>query len=193
MLSNYIMAGTRFRNLSPIVKYLIGFVCIAVIIGFALHFSSIGNSAAVAGVSAGEGGGGGDDPGVVAISQLTDLWIKEVTVAHNPQAIARLFCPDGNLVGTVSQVKRTGTDIEKYFDYFANLPGIKVVAKEYKISPVEDNVYVNTAFITWQWDGLDKPITARMTFLYRDNCIFQLHSSALPELNQDLLDVSNVT
>ena len=185
------MKGTRFRSLSPVVKYLIGFVCIAVVIGFALHFSSTGKLAAVAG--SGAGGATERDTGAVAISQLTDLWIKEVTVAHNPQAIARLFCPDGNLVGTVSQVKRTGADIERYFDYFANLPGIKVVAKEYKISPVEDNVYVNTAFITWQWDGLEKPITARMTFLYRDNCIFQLHSSALPELNQDLLDVSNVT
>jgi hypothetical protein len=186
------MKGTRFRSLSPVAKYLIGFVCVAIVIGFALHFSSAGGGAG-AGAGGAGAGASSNDPGIVAISQLTDLWIKEVTVAHNPQAIARLFCPDGNLVGTVSQVKRTGTDIERYFDYFANLPGIKVVAKEYKISPVENNVYVNTAFITWQWDGLDKPITARMTFLYRDNCIFQLHSSALPELNEDLLDVTGTS
>lgn len=28
-----------------------------------------------------------------------------------------------------------------------------------------------------------------MTFLYRDRCIFQLHSSVLPELNQSLLNI----
>jgi hypothetical protein len=66
------------------------------------------------------------------------------------------------------------------------------VEKEYNISRVTSNVYLNTAFITWKWDGLDEPITARMTFLYRDTCIFQLHSSALPDLNEDLLEVSNL-
>ena len=41
------------------------------------------------------------------------------------------------------------------------------------------NVYINTAFVTWKWDGLDEPIIARMSFILRNNCIYQLHSSAL--------------
>jgi len=126
------------------------------------------------------------------ISDLTDKWINAVTVNHDPEEISDLFCSDGNLVGTVSQKKRTGRDIKKYFDYFAKLPGIQVVDKKYTISKVTSNVFLNTAFITWKWDGLDKPITARMTFLYRNNCIFQLHSSALPELNENLLETSNM-
>ena len=126
------------------------------------------------------------------IESLTDLWIKEVTLNHNPDAIQNLFCSDGNLVGTVSQVKRTGDDIGRYFDYFAKLDGIEVVSKKYNISRVTNDVYVNTAFITWNWDSLDAPITARMTFLYRGNCIFQLHSSALPDLNEDLKNISNM-
>lgn len=126
------------------------------------------------------------------IEALTDLWIKEVTLNHDPVAIQDLFCSDGNLVGTVSQVKRTGDDIGRYFDYFAKLDGIEVVSKKYNISRVTNDVYVNTAFITWNWDSLDAPITARMTFLYRGNCIFQLHSSALPDLNEDLKDISNM-
>ena len=126
------------------------------------------------------------------IANQTDLWIKEVTVNHNPAAIYKLFCSDGNLVGTVSQVKRKGEDIKRYFDYFAKLPGIKVVSKKYNISKVTANVYLNTAFITWSWHGLKKPIVARMSFLYRNKCIFQLHSSALPDLNKDLLKISNV-
>ena len=126
------------------------------------------------------------------IESLTDLWIKEVTLNHDPVAIQDLFCSDGNLVGTVSQVKRTGDDIGSYFDYFAKLDGIEVVSKKYNISRVTNDVYLNTAFITWNWDSLDAPITARMTFLYRGNCIFQLHSSALPDLNQDLKDISSM-
>jgi len=126
------------------------------------------------------------------ITKLTDAWIKEVTVNHNPDAISKLFCSDGNLVGTVSQVKRRGQDIKKYFDYFAKLPGIQVINKKYNISKITSNVYLNTAFITWSWDGLEEPITARMTFIFHDKCIFQLHSSALPDLNKDLLKISQV-
>jgi len=129
---------------------------------------------------------------VETISNLTDKWINAVTVNKDPTEIYDLFCSDGNLVGTVSQKKRIGEDIKKYFNYFAKLPDLQVVEKEYNISRVTSNVYLNTAFITWKWDGLDEPITARMTFLYRDTCIFQLHSSALPDLNEDLVEVSNL-
>ena len=38
------------------------------------------------------------------ISKLTDLWIKEVTINHDSEAVYKLFCSDGKLVGTVSQV-----------------------------------------------------------------------------------------
>jgi hypothetical protein len=124
------------------------------------------------------------------IGKLTDLWIKNVTEKNDPETIADMFCSDGNLVGTVSQKKRQGDDIKKYFDYFAKLPEIKVVDKKYNINEVEPTVYVNTAFITWRWKGLEKPIVARMTFIFRNKCIFQLHSSALPEMNKDLKKIS---
>ena len=127
------------------------------------------------------------------IFKATDNWINAVTINHDPQEIANLFCDDGNLVGTVSQVKRKGSDIKLYFDYFAKLPGIKVISKKYNISKVTSNVFINTAFITWYWNGLDKPIVARMTFVFRDKCIFQLHSSALPVLNKSLLKISNLS
>jgi len=120
------------------------------------------------------------------VANLTDKWINAVTVNNNPQEIANMFCNDGNLVGTVSQTIRKGPAIKQYFNYFAKLPDIKVLDKKYTIQKVGGNVYLNTAFITWKWKGLDEPIVARMSFLFRDNCIFQLHSSALPEVNKDL-------
>lgn len=57
-----------------------------------------------------------------------------------------MFTPDGNLIGIVSQVKRKGRDIKLYFNYFAKLPNI--IKKEYNISKITSNVFVNTAFIT---------------------------------------------
>jgi hypothetical protein len=126
------------------------------------------------------------------IESLTDQWCDQVTEYHDPEAIYKLFCPDGNLVGTVSQVIRQGVDIKRYFDFFAKLPGIRIVSKQYNVSRVDANVFINTAFIKWYWDDLDKPITARMTFVFRGNCIFQLHSSVLPDLNKSLLKISGL-
>ena len=123
------------------------------------------------------------------VSDLTNKWIHEVTETHNPKAIANLFCKDGNLVGTVSQTIRHGKEIEAYFDYFANKPGVKVVSKTYQIDKISRNVFLNTAFIDWMWDGLKQPLTARMTFIYKNKCIFQLHSSALPDINTSLKSI----
>ena len=120
------------------------------------------------------------------IEKLTNLWIKNVTEKNDPKLVSEMFCDDGNLIGTVSQNKSQGMYIKKYFDYCAKLPEIKVIDKIYNISEVASNVYINTAFVTWNWKGLKKPVVARMTFVFRNKCIFQLHSSALPDMNKDL-------
>jgi len=124
------------------------------------------------------------------IANLTDRWINAITVNHNSIETSDMFCSDGTLVGTVSRELRNYNDIKLYFDYFANLPGIKVISRQYNISKITSNVYLNTAFITWEWDGLKEPIVARMSFIFKNNCIYQLHSSILPELNEDLLKIS---
>lgn len=129
------------------------------------------------------------------IAGLTDEWIRLVVEEKNPEKIYELFCEDGILVGTVSQVERRKEDIKKYFDYFAKLPDLEVVKKQYSIEEVEQNVYVNNAWITWHWKGLEEPIVARMTFIFKKKedgkwCLFELHSSALPDLNEELKEVS---
>ena len=126
------------------------------------------------------------------IEFLTDNWIRVVTVNHDSDEVASLFCDNASLIVTASQVKRKGKDIKLYFDYFAKLPNIKVLHKKYNISKVSRDVYINTAFITWSWAGLKKPFTARMSFVFKHHCIFQLHSSALPEVNTQLLNISNL-
>jgi len=126
------------------------------------------------------------------IANLTDKWINNVTKKNDPKAVAKMFCRDGNLVATVSQIIRKGDNIRKYFDFFAKLPEIEVKDRKYSISKITPDVYVNTAFITWKWKGLDEPIVVRMTFVFRNKCIFQLHASALPELNESLKKISGL-
>lgn len=91
----------------------------------------------------------------------------------------------------MSQIERKGEDIKLYFDYFANLPNIRVMDKKYQVLEIEPDVWVNNAFVTWMWDGLENPITARMTFVVKDNCIYELHSSELPKENKKLYKISN--
>jgi hypothetical protein len=126
------------------------------------------------------------------IAALTDEWINQVTVKNSPEGVTNMFCPDGKLIGTVSQVKRTGLDIKKYFDIFAKKQGITVLDKKYNISRVAPGVFINTSFITWFWSGLNEPTVARMTFVFREKCLFQLHSSVLPEVNDELFDIRNL-
>ena len=122
--------------------------------------------------------------------QLTDAFLDAVQ-RHQPTKVARLFCPHGVLLGTVSQIRREGRDIQLYFEYFANLPNIRVLSKEYDVKVIEDDVEINNALITWTWDGLEKPIQARMTFVVKDQCIFELHSSNMPHENKKLHKISH--
>jgi hypothetical protein len=124
------------------------------------------------------------------VALLTDHFLNLV-VSHDPEGVANLFCSEGNLIGTVSRIERTGEDIRLYFEYFANLPNIRVMNKKYIVHEIENDVWINNAFVTWMWDGLEKPITARMTFVVKDNCIYELHSSELPKENKKLHKISN--
>ena len=116
------------------------------------------------------------------VMDLTNDWIDDVTVKHDADAAADRFADDGSLFATVSPALRKGCDIVEYFNFFVNVPGIKVLHREYNISKVSNGVWLNSAFVTWKWDGLDEDgLVARMSFLYRNNKIFQLHSSLSPD------------
>ena len=95
------------------------------------------------------------------ISLLTNNWIDAVTVKKCPESAASLFCPE---------VSRE--DIDRYFG-FAKLPNARVLSRQYSISRSSD-VYINTAHITWMWDGLKEPVVARMTFVFRGSCILKI-------------------
>merc|ERR1712086_164810 len=84
-----------------------------------------------------------------------------------------------------------GGDIEKYFDYFAKLPGLTMKKVEDNVAQVTGDVFVNNALFA------SKASLFRMTFLYRRDkrhangwCIRELHSSMMPELNDHLKEIS---
>jgi hypothetical protein len=120
------------------------------------------------------------------IASLTDKWIYAVTKLNDPYAVTQLFCNDGNLVATVSPTIRQGNSILEYFKWFTSLPNIKVIDKQYSITSITPDVYLNNAWVTWMWEGLEKPLVARMSFIFRKNCIYQLHSSVLPQRPDEL-------
>jgi len=111
----------------------------------------------------------------------------------NPGDVTDLFCPDGILWGTVSRIIRQGYDeIKDYFNYFARIPGLRVVSRDYNISNITNSVYVNNANIDWMYNGINTPLMTRMTFIYRKDpttqkwCLYELHSSELPEINPNV-------
>eukprot|EP00121_Abeoforma_whisleri_P005466 Awhi_evm1s4958 len=120
------------------------------------------------------------------IEYLTRRWLQEVTKRHDPTAAAHLFCEDGELI-TPQRLHR-GPEIKKYFEYFANLSNItaeeKIPYESFDVVKVDyqGDILINNAQLIWSWDNLSAPISASMTFVFRRNCIFHLHSSVLPEL-----------
>ena len=140
------------------------------------------------------------------VEDATAAWVRAVTVKNSPRLVTDQFCSDGILWGTVSKEIRGGAHgggnevggaIERYFDFFAKIPGIQVKKAEDNVARVTDDVYVNNANVKWMHGGLEAPLNARMTFIYRRDeghangwCIFELHSSSMPEMNTDLKAIS---
>lgn len=134
----------------------------------------------------------------VGVEHVTSAWMNAVVNKGDPQSVAALFCADGILVATAGVglrqqkssedgwglPKPEGTTIKSYFEWFATLPEQAVTASHNNIAKVSETVWVNNAWVNWAWSG-NPGLTARMTFIVRAEpagaCIFELHSSQLPE------------
>jgi hypothetical protein len=128
------------------------------------------------------------------IKELTDKFLDDVVVKNDPIACADNFCKNASLLATVSQTIRTGDDILTYFNFFAKLPEITTTKREFTTYKVSNNVWLNIAFVDFKWKNVPSvsgepeytEVSARMTFLYKNGCIFNLHSSQLPAVNASL-------
>ena len=117
------------------------------------------------------------------------IWFKhlidkfyEAVNNHNAQEVSDLFCKDAIVLGRGSQKTRVNRkSIKEYFNFFANLEGIKILSKSYNIKKISNNAYVNNAIIKLHSNFSKNPIMARMTFVIKNNCIYLLHSSEIPK------------
>lgn len=136
-----------------------------------------------------------NNPKTLALD-VTKKWIYNVTKEKDPSIVYKMFASNAVLVGTVAHVPRKGKDIYRYFEYFCALPKLKVIERKDYVQNLTnnkrgDNIIVNTTVMKWDWDGLENPINARMTFIFKGPEIVQLHSSAFPEKPKALKKAQN--
>ena len=121
----------------------------------------------------------------VDIENLTNHFLTLITISKDEIKVDGMFCESGTLIGPESQIRRQGSDIQTYFANFCQLPNVRVLQKKYNTTHIQGDVYLNTAFVLWMWDGLQKPVMARMSFVFQGKKIFHLYSSVLPEFTKN--------
>jgi len=150
------------------------------------------------------------DDDMASVDAATRLWMNTVTsgsAANAPEETSALYAPDAVLWGTVAEdVRSTPASIRSYFDYFANIPNLKVVEGSYhaviQVMGVLGDTAVSSGYYTFCYPGPDgelKMVPARFTFVYRRNPdstkgteweIINHHSSALPKQPEALVSTS---
>lgn len=130
-----------------------------------------------------------------SIDEATIAWMNTVTTSGDTSSqVTALYSDDAVLWGTVSEdVRFTHKDIQNYFDYFANIPGLTVKNGSFKsvvqILGKRRNIAISSGyyeFIKPDKHGGVTSIPARFTFVYKkkkysnDWEIINHHSSVIP-------------
>ena len=115
------------------------------------------------------------------IARLTNDFLDNLEY-NDIDACADSFCEDGSLYATVSPTLRKHCEILDYFVYFAPLV-VKAGNRHFKITQIANNVWLNAAYVTFTLGTTPTPttVTARMSFVFKGDCIYHLHSSGLPD------------
>lgn len=131
------------------------------------------------------------------MTDSTNEWVKRLQ-KNDAEGVSNLFCSPskhmdgGQLLGTISQTVREGEEINKYFDYFANRPGIKVSDAKVHPAMITCDVGVTNVLATMKFDSVDD-IDVRLSYVWRKDetkphgfCLALLHGSEEPVLNKQL-------
>ena len=133
-----------------------------------------------------------------SVDLATRVWMDTVTsgAPDAPEKTTDLYADDAVLWGTVSEeLRNTRGEILSYFQYFARLPGLRVLEGSYEptIRLVSPDVAVSSGFYTFEFSkgGVPTAVPARFTFVYRrlpsptdqgvSWAIVDHHSSKMPE------------
>ena len=71
----------------------------------------------------------------IRCNELMEKMIFEI-VKKNPNKVTNMFCNGAKLITRTSKITKSGIHIEEYFNFFANLPNIKVLEKNYNIEKI---------------------------------------------------------
>lgn len=102
---------------------------------------------------------------------LTRVTKKNLDAKMQGKIIDELFSKKAVLRGTVSQIIRKKNSVPSIKDYFegyfsrANIPGLSVLEKTFKIVKINNNLYSNYAYVKFNIDKETK-VTAVMSFLW---------------------------
>ena len=111
-----------------------------------------------------------------SVDEATIAWMNTVTTSGDTSSqVTALYSDDAVLWGTVSEdVRFTHKDIQNYFDYFANIPGLTVKNGSFKsvvqILGKRRNIAISSGyyeFIKPDKHGGVTYIPARFTFVYK--------------------------
>ncbi|CAM9090501.1 unnamed protein product, partial [Scytosiphon promiscuus] len=129
-------------------------------------------------------------PEMKAVEAATNEWKDTVTLNTDdaPKKTAALYAPDSLFWGTVSEEVRSEPEhVRDYFDFFARLPKLRLVAYDPVPPRVHGKFAVHAGAYTFAWQGADGETVqtrARFTFAYRlENdkwVIVEHHSSSMP-------------
>lgn len=139
------------------------------------------------------------------VLDTTRMWLETVT-SNKPTAAVEtsaLYAKDAVLWGTVSeQLRVTPGEILSYFDFFAGLPGLKVVAYQPYVRVWGGDTAINDGYYVFAWrgpDGVEVQKHARFSFVYRREGggksrwkIVDHHSSLLPTAPAKLVKATTV-
>ena len=114
------------------------------------------------------------------IASLTNEFLDNLEY-NDIDACADCFCEDGSLYATVSPKLRKHCEILEYFIFFA--PLVKSADnRRFRITQIANNVWMNAAFVDFYLKKAPTvKVPVRMTYIFKGNCIYHLHSSGLPE------------
>lgn len=110
------------------------------------------------------------------IIELTDKWLHNVSVEKNVENLYNMFYKKQNMI--TKKNNHEDHDLKKHLNFFINLPKIKILSKEYNISQVSENIYINTVYTKWTLRNKE-PIEFKIIFIFKNNYIFELHSSTI--------------
>ena len=130
------------------------------------------------------------------VLDTTQHWMDTVTSGKEdaPAKTAALYAEDCAFWPTVStELRVEPQEVRDYFEYFARVPGLKVVPGSYKpfVRTFGSDIATNDGYFTFRADDPSSPngekvIPARFTFVYRKNDktgnweIVNHHNSVMP-------------